>query len=103
MLCLQLQKRYLEQRIESNKSFVFPLRDYSYRHTICQDYWYFVELTKLFLSVCIHNDHAHDAPIHSPCLAHDQVPARTLPLRRAFAVIYGYGGGFVSLDASLPN
>lgn len=28
---------------------------------------------------------------------------RSTPLRRAFAVIYSYGGGFVSLDAGLPN
>jgi len=37
-------------------------------------------------------------------LAHGHVRrARGVPLRRAFAVIYGYGGGFVSLDAGLPN
>lgn len=33
--------------------------------------------------------------------AHDHV--RHTLLRRAFAVIYSYGGGFVSLDADLPN
>lgn len=28
---------------------------------------------------------------------------RSVPLRHAFALIYDYGGGFVSLDAGLPN
>lgn len=41
------------------------------------------------------------APIHSRSFAHDHV--RHTLLRRAFAVIYSYGGSFVSLDADLPN
>lgn len=28
---------------------------------------------------------------------------RSVPLRHAFALIYDYGGGLVSLDAGLPN
>lgn len=40
-----------------------------------------------------HNTFAHD----------NTFSTRSVPLRHAFALIYDYGGGFVSLDAGLPN